>query len=246
MKFNKLFQGLVVVGFVAFALRDELQQAIFNPAPDFGGPNWSAIESWPEVPDDVEIIAQPDPSRTIAVLVLDDSGSMSSDLSAAKNALVQSLEFFEADDHVAVLALNAGEVLPAMSVEQARVDLAPALKPLRSDGSTPLTGAVLQARAILNDLAAERRGFGIYRIIVTTDGAADQEDELSLAVGQTVTNTPIQISTIATKSLPGHALNAEGYTSFTTIAGVDGLADALAGAIAENSAFVPITAFEGE
>lgn len=247
MNFNKVFPVLIVLGVIGFAASDEFRQLFGKTsAPDFGGPNWTAIANWPEVPEGVEMLAQPDPSVTVAVLILDDSGSMSSSFADAKGALVQSLDYFSADDQVAVLALNAGLVLPAMPVEQARSELSPALQPLRSDGSTPLTRAVLQARDILSELAAERRGFGTYQIIVTTDGAADQEEALSRVVADTVTNTSIQIATVATKSLPGHALNAAGYTSFTTIAGVAGLAEALAGAIAENSSFVPITAFEGE
>ncbi|WP_299737202.1 VWA domain-containing protein [uncultured Roseobacter sp.] len=211
---------------------------------EFGDPDWNAIAVWPAVAEEVEVIAQPDPNVTVAVLVLDDSGSMEEEISQAKAALVEAVGFLSETDQVAVIGLNGGVILPTTPVDEARLALQNALRPVVARGGTPLTEAIASARTILENSAAARRSFGNYRIIVTTDGRADDALALRQTVVKTVTETPIQISTIATKSLPDHALNAAGFTSFTTISGVDGLADALRSAVAEGTTFDPITAFE--
>lgn len=242
------FTGCVALaaGLYVFANQDEFMPWAPWNAVEFDPPDWDAIAAWPQIPEEVAFMAQPDPNITVAVLILDDSGSMGTEMTGAKAALVEALAFFAPTDEVAVMALNAGLILPVSTVAEAQRQLEAALRNVQADGTTPLTEAVVAARDILSETAAMRRGFGTYRIIVTTDGEADDEETLRAAVGQTVTRTPIQIATIATKSLPNHALNAKGFTNFTTIAGVGKLAEALAGAIAENASFDPVTSFEEE
>ena len=102
------------------------------------------------------------------------------------------------------------------------------------------------ARDLLSEEAARSRSFGTYRIIVTTDGAADDPDLLVREVIETVNKTPVQVATIGIGIGRRHVLNAEGHTSYVAVDDVGKLAQALQAAVAENASFDPITAFEGD
>ncbi|KHQ50855.1 vWA domain-containing protein [Mameliella alba] len=218
----------------------------YAPSTDMGTVDWEALAAWPpliEVPD-VETL--PDPDRIFTMIVLDDSGSMGSDLEQAKAAVLQAVRMMDPNDRVGVLALNAGLVLPFETVEDAADILPGRLSPLRSTGSTPLGPALSAARDLLSEEAARSRSFGTYRIIVTTDGAADDPDLLVREVIETVNKTPVQVATIGIGIGRRHVLNAEGHTSYVAVDDVGKLAQALQAAVAENASFDPITAFDGE
>lgn len=218
----------------------------YAPSTDMGTVDWEALAAWPpliEVPD-VETV--PDPDRIFTMIVLDDSGSMGSDLEQAKAAVLQAVRMMDPNDRVGVLALNAGLVLPFETVEDAEEILPGRLSPLRSTGSTPLGPALSAARDLLSEEAARSRSFGTYRIIVTTDGAADDPDLLVREVIETVNKTPVQVATIGIGIGRRHVLNAEGHTSYVAVDDVGKLAQALQAAVAENASFDPITAFEGD
>lgn len=205
-------------------------------------PNWSAIAAWPaaEAPS---VEAQPDPNRRVTAIVLDDSGSMDDDIDAAKQAVVSALDAMAGDDRVAVLALNAGTVLPFTDVAEAQGGLPALLRPIVSDGSTPLTRSIQDAQQLLEGEAASMRGFGTFRLIVTTDGAADDGEALARAITALAASTPIQITTIGIGISGNHVLRREDLGSFVDVANVAALAEALQAAVAENTAFEAITDF---
>lgn len=221
------------------------EQSLFEPEVDMGQVDWSAISVWPTFIEVAEVETVPDPDRIFTMIVLDDSGSMGSDLEQAKTAVLQSLSMMDPDDRVGVLALNAGLVLPMTSVDDARTTLQARLAPLSPTGSTPLGPALSAARDFLSAEAARARSFGTYRIIVTTDGQADDTEALVQEVIETVNTTPIQVATIGIGIGKRHVLNATGNTSYVAIDDVSKLQEALQAAIAENASFSPITAFEG-
>lgn len=218
----------------------------YMPAVDMGQVDWSAVAGWPRFIEVEEVETLPDPDRIFTMIVLDDSGSMGSDLEQAKTAVLQSLDMMDAEDRVGVLALNAGLVLPMTSVGDAKATLQAQLAPLRPTGSTPLGPALSAARDFLSAEAARARSFGTYRIIVTTDGEADDADALVREVIETVNTTPIQVATIGIGIGKRHVLNAAGNTSYVAVDDVSKLREALQAAIAENSSFSAITAFEGD
>ncbi len=242
--------AIAVVGIIAVGTFMVVQNFggddTYAPATDMGEVDWAAISIWPpllEVPD-VESI--PDPDRIFTMIVLDDSGSMGSDLEQAKAAVMQTIKMMNPQDRVGVLALNAGLVLPITTVEDASLTLQNSLLPLRPTGSTPLGPALSAARDFLSAEAARSRSFGTYRIIITTDGAADDADRLIAEVKETVNTTPIQVATIGIGIGRRHVLNAEGSTSYVAVDNVSKLGEALQAVAAENANFDPITAFEGD
>jgi uncharacterized protein YegL len=218
----------------------------YVPSTDMGTVDWEALAAWPPLIEVPDVETMPDPDRIFTMIVLDDSGSMGSDLEQAKAAVLQAVRMMDPNDRVGVLALNAGLVLPFETVEDAADILPGRLSPLRSTGSTPLGPALSAARDLLSEEAARSRSFGTYRIIVTTDGAADDPDLLVREVIETVNKTPVQVATIGIGIGRRHVLNAEGHTSYVAVDDVGKLAEALQAAVAENASFDPITAFEGD
>lgn len=205
-------------------------------------PDWAMIASWPGI--DAEVVdALPDPNRVYTAIVLDDSGSMGSDIEAAKAAVTTSLDAMKADDAVTVIALNEGLILGFMPVSDARLALPALLSRVQSSGTTPLTGAMQLARQGLGDEAAKVGGFGTYRILVTTDGAADDEETLRREIEYIARETPIQVATIGVGIRGEHVLRRPDLAAFVSVSDISGLADALRTAIAEEQAFSAITSF---
>ena len=208
-------------------------------------PNWAAIEAWPAL-DAPETDASPDPNRQITAIVLDDSGSMGSDIEPAKAAVLEALNAMQPDDLVAVIALNAGVLTEFEVVPDALNTLRKSLPRVRADGTTPLARAVAQARNLIEAEGAQARAFGSYRLIVTTDGAADNPDALTREVEALARETPIQIATIGIGIRGNHVLRRPSMTTFVDVANVNELAEALSKAIAESQSFDAVTSFNLE
>ncbi len=243
MKSSEKFVLLAVVVGMAFAIfREGTQDDPRVVQHDPVTPNWAAITAWPTITADV-IEAQPNPNRRVTAIVLDDSSSMGSDIVPAKAAVVGALDAMADDDRVAVLALNAGTVLPFTTVSDARASLPNLLSPINSDGGTPLTNSVLQAQTLLEAEAATVRGFGTFRLIVTTDGQANDDQALDAVIEGLAAGTPIQLTTIGIDIRGGHVLRRADLGSFVDVDNVDALQTALQAAVAENTDFAAITDF---
>lgn len=230
-----------VVGVVVFNIVTEEGPYVFEDTSPVA-PNWTAIESWPNA-EVTDVLAQPNPNQRTTVIVLDDSGSMAGDMRAAKQAVVEALKPMAETDRVAVVALNAGVVLPFYAVGDAWDKLPQVLRRVESNGTTPLTPALRTAQALLEEEASRLRGFGTFRMIVTTDGAADDGAALSRLIKEIAATTPIQISTIGIDVSSQHVLRRADLGSFVDVANVSALASALQAAVAENTDFAAITDF---
>lgn len=218
-------------------------------------PNWSAIAAWPygsgdsagesaDLADPSEAFTTVDPWQVTTIIVLDDSGSMEDRISQAKEAIVQAVSQFDPASRVGVIALNAGQVSEVVAASDAAELLPAQLQNIHASGNTPLGSRLNDAATILAKEAEERRGFGVFRILVTTDGAASDIDRLKSAVSEILSRTPIELATIGIGIGEGHALNVPGFTSYVSVNGVDGLAGALTAAAAEQTNFQPIDRFE--
>ncbi|MEO0390708.1 MAG: vWA domain-containing protein [Pseudomonadota bacterium] len=238
-----LFPLLLAAAAIGWVVFTELQNEGFVSAPaEPVAPNWASITAWPGASSGL-VQATPDPNRRITVIVLDDSGSMASDMTAAKGAVLGTLDAMADTDRVAVVALNAGIVLPFADVAEARQTLPAALRPIQDTGTTPLTGAMRQARLLLEAEASQSRSFGTYRMIVTTDGAADDPQSLTAEVTNLAAATPIQLTTIGIDIGGRHVLRRSDLGSFVDVSNVDALQGALQAAVAENTDFTAITDF---
>lgn len=240
---RKLIAGAFFLAIGAFVTldREAIYLKVFPPEPV--APNWAAISAWPGAEVDV-IEARPDPNRRTTAIVLDDSGSMGADIGAAKAAVVGALEAMAESDRVAVLALNSGTILPFVDVSEARDVLPTRLQSVYSDGGTPLSGAIEAAKDLLENEAATVRGFGTFRLIVTTDGQADDGKALTAVIETLAEQTPIQVTTIGIGIEGGHVLRRESLGSFLDVENVGALASALQKVVAENTDFTAITDFK--
>ncbi|MEO0379701.1 MAG: vWA domain-containing protein [Pseudomonadota bacterium] len=240
-KINAVIVVVAVLGIVAF--EEVTKNTEYAISKDPVTPNWAAIAAWPSIQSDA-VEAVPNPNRRITAIVLDDSGSMGGDIFAAKTSVVGALEAMADEDRVAVLALNSGTILDFTSVADARTSLPNLLQPVISDGSTPLTASIENAKQLLEAEAATYRAFGTFRLIVTTDGQADDGDALGRTIEYLAETTPIQVTTIGIDLTGGHVLRRADLGSFVDVANVDALQGALQSAVAENANFAAITDFE--
>lgn len=234
--------GILLLGMVYVTWQEVTRPGVVIAPREAVVPNWAAITAWPRIEAD-NVAALPDPNRRITTIVLDDSGSMGNDIRAAKQAVIDALDAMAPNDRVAVLALNSGVVLPFSTVGEARSVLPQALAPIQSEGGTPLTWAVRAAQGLLEQEASLVRGFGTFRLIVTTDGEADDGDGLRFAVEELAAMTPIQLSTIGIGLSGDHVLRRRDLGSFVDVANVAALKEALQTAVAENTDFTAITEF---
>ncbi|MDC0434605.1 VWA domain-containing protein [bacterium] len=217
-------------------------------------PDWPTIALWPfgsddaasdiDANDELNTISAVDPWQVTTIIVLDDSGSMNEQIKEAKAAIVQAVSQFSPESRVGVIALNAGLVSDVVTAAEAADRLPEQLRSIFADGGTPLGSRLNDAAEILAAEAEQRRGFGVFRILVTTDGEASDADRLHEAVSEILSKTPIELATIGIGIGEGHALNVPGFTSYVSVNGVDGLAGALTAAAAEQTTFQPIDRFE--
>ncbi len=246
---KKLLLTVAAAGLLGFwIIKDELGPngpAFLAPHPDPVTPNWASIAAWP-LAERATVEAMPDPNRRITAIVLDDSGSMGEDMQAAKDAVLLALNAMAPYDRVAVVALNKGVVLPFTEARAAKALLEAELQYVLSNGRTPLTAAVQSAKDMLEDEAAAARSFGTYRMIVTTDGQANDGDALNALVENIAATTPIQVATIGIGIEGSHVLRRNDLGSFVDVSNVGALQSALQAAIAENTEFDAITDFGGQ
>lgn len=240
---RKVIAVVGVLSFIAITRIDLFAPGAEPPSPV--APDWTAIAAWP--PNEVaEVQAVPDPNRNFTAIVFDDSGSMSAVISDARDAVITALDAMQPQDKVAVFALNSGEVLPFVTVADARGALPGRIARVQSDGGTPLTRAVRASRAALALEAAAAGGYGTYRILVTTDGVADDGAALSAEIADIAEKTPVQVATIGLGVEGNHVLRRSDIAAFVSIDDVNQLADALKAAIAEEQSFAAITSFGSE
>lgn len=207
-------------------------------------PDWDLISAWPgELSDDTQLI-DVDPRRTTTVIVFDDSSSMGSGINPAKDSVVTAINGFPANDRIGLLALNKGMLLNIEDARTTSATIQGALDTVRSSGSTPLGARIEQAMDMLAQDAKRQRGFGQYRILVVTDGAASDGDKLLDVLRVSLSQTPVQIATIGLGVGQGHVLNLPGHTTYVDVSKPEDLAQAMAALSAEDTSFDPITSFE--
>lgn len=232
----------LVVAFVALAGCLEEQNKIANLDTSGMTPRWEAIAAWPGRSE--EGGASPDADRDILVVILDDSGSMEGGrLEAAKAGITEVVAKLDDDDRVGVIGINTGQIVAMTEARWARGELAGALPNVPAAGGTMLGATVRTAYQALEQEAARHRGFGRYRILVATDGAAGDGETLVEAVSEIVANTPIDVTTIGIGLGVGHVLNIPGFTRYVAVDRLEDLATAMRVAAAEQPAFEPITSF---
>lgn len=237
-----LISALVFVIAGAFTLHGWLGRGPQINVAEFA-PEWHAISSWPARTS--EGSAQPDPGRRIMGVVLDDSGSMSGEpMIAAKKGVIAAVSLLDDNDLVTIVGINSGLILPMMRAELAKREVVRSLDGVSANGNTELGETVAEVYGLIEEAAAGQRGYGSYRILIATDGAANDATLLRNWIRQIVSRTPIDIATIGIGIGTDHILNMPGIVSYTAVDRLEDLSAAMETAAAEQTSFEALTDFE--
>lgn len=127
------------------------------------------------------------------VIVLDASGSMASaftgnpsqtKMEAAKMAISRVLGQIDASTHVGLLVFSASNVsnewVHPLGPLTARDNLIQAISVIQPDGGTPLGEYLKKGADRLLQARQEQHGYGTYRLLVVTDGEANDQEEVDL------------------------------------------------------------------
>lgn len=178
-------------------------------------------------------------------LVIDGSGSMQgSKMEGAKAAVREALSKVPDDLNIGLYVFDwngASERVPLGP--DAKQQVLEAVDAISADRGTPLGPSIAAGTAALKAQREKQHGYGTYRLIVVTDGEADDQYALKNAVAEAAASK-ISIYTIGVEMRSDHSLKADSvdYRSADNPAEV---AKALTDFSTEGASFDP-TVFEGQ
>jgi len=166
-------------------------------------------------------------------VVFDGSGSMSGKpIETAKTSLVSFLRSVPEGWNVGVVVFDKNgtrELLPMGKYTSEQ--FAAAVAPIRAGGGTPLGMALGQARGMLAKQREVQQGYGNYRVLVVTDGAASDQKDMEAAAARVISDGT-EISVIGFRIKGGHKLR-EYATDYREAGDAAALSRAMAEAVAE-------------
>lgn len=166
-------------------------------------------------------------------VVFDGSGSMTGKpIETAKTSLVSFLRSVPEGWNVGVVVFDKSgtrELLPMgrYTPEQ----FASAVAPIKAGGGTPLGLAISEARAMLAKQRETQQGYGSYRVLVVTDGAASDQSDMERAAAR-ILSDGTEMSVIGFRIKGGHKLR-EYATDYREAGDAKALSRAMAEAVAE-------------
>lgn len=255
-KARQAFSGITAIMFIGF-IAVSLVMDFIDTGPSQSDHSSFTQDNLPTDPDpgyvwglatsDEDIILD---TTTVAddniAIVLDFSGSMTegacegggSKAWVAVNALESFLENVPAGVNMSLVAFDdsgLGEVVPMAKDNGAQIQSA--VRSLVPGGSTPLGSAMEAAVASLERAASARLGNGSYKIVIITDGVADDEMHVLHEVRWANLNTPIMTYTAGFCIGTGHPLNQPGETVYASANNTASLLSVLEAAVAEAQDF---------
>lgn len=255
-KVRQAFSGVTAVVFSVAILIGFVSEFFNNPpsTSDYSEFDMSMMPTEPEpgyvwgladVAEDILLDTETVSDDNIAI-ILDFSGSMTEQAceGAGQKAwvAVKALETFlarvPADVNLSLIAFDdagLGLVVPMGDNNSDRV--ISAITQLVPGGSTPLGEAMEIAVDTLEKSASQRLGNGSYKIVVITDGVANDELHVLHEVKWANLNTPIMTYTAGFCIGTGHPLNQPGETVYASASSADGLLSVLEAAVAEAQDF---------
>ncbi|MBX2848472.1 MAG: VWA domain-containing protein, partial [Acidiferrobacterales bacterium] len=85
---------------------------------------------------------------------------------------------------------------------------------MAAGGGTPLGRSISYAMSALSVQARSQLGYGEYHLVVVTDGAASDAENLNRAIDRVLSYSPIVIHTVGFCIGQNHTLNRSGYTLY--------------------------------
>jgi hypothetical protein len=209
-------------------------------------------DDWPDMANLGDLNLQDKLAKNYYV-ILDDSGSMKSDicatghdsrLSAAIDALAAFAEGLPPRAHLGVMSFDGGrftELLPLGKHPPQAIDgLA---QRMTVGGNTPLSTAITQGYEALRRQASLQLGYGEYHLVVITDGEASKGEYPDQIVKRIVTDSPVDLHTIGFCIGSQHVLNQPRYISYQAADNVQALRSGLQDVLAEAPVFT-VSSFE--
>jgi Ca-activated chloride channel family protein len=179
-------------------------------------------------------------------LIVDGSGSMkdvscSNDrpkMEVAKSALSQFVNKIPSDANVGVFAFDNRGISERQPLKTNNIKAVnQSIQDIKIGNSTPLSTAISQGYIALTEQAKKQLGYGEYHLVVVTDGAADDNEKLSMKVNKVLGESPITIHTIGFCIDKNHSLNVEGKTLYKAANNPEDLAKGLESVLAEAQDF---------
>lgn len=179
-------------------------------------------------------VQQTTQTPTYIAVVLDSSGSMSTRfggdsnrMDTAKKILISVLGKVPSNTQIGVVTFN-GWVYEIQPVDQAK--LAEAINGVRASGGTPLGQYMKEgANALLK--IREKKKFGIYRLIVVTDGESTDDAETPLSGAYGILSKGLQVEAIGIGMNAKHSLATK--VSYRSADNPDELVRAVSAVVAE-------------
>jgi Ca-activated chloride channel family protein len=201
---------------------------------------------WPPPGDGEPLSAASRMLASNVYIVMDASGSMEqtgcsgelSKASAAKEALTAFVGTIPAETNVGLLIFDAQGVSERTALSSGdRGALLREISLVEPAGGTPLRSAISLARERLEIQARAQQGYGEYRLVIVTDGEANDGEEPTAVVSQILRDTPITIHTIGFCIDTRHSLNQPGRVQYVSANSVHELTQGLQETLAESAQF---------
>jgi hypothetical protein len=209
-------------------------------------------DDWPKLAED-SVGDQQDKLRKNYYVILDDSGSMKSDicatghesrLHAAIDALSAFADGLPQQANLGVMSFDGGrftELLPIGKQTPEAIDgLA---QRMNVGGSTPLASAMTRGYEALTRQAELQLGYGEYHLVVITDGEATSGQYPDRIINRILTESPVDVHTIGFCIGKHHVLNQPNYLSYQAADNVQALRQGLQDVLAESPTFT-VSSFE--
>ncbi len=211
------------------------------------GTNVDLTQSWPPASVGQKVTLAQTLLATNYIVLLDNSGSMDSSecsgdqskLDVAKQALRIFAQKIPVNANLALVVFtgDTGQVLVSFGSGSGNRKLFnDMLDQVSATESTPLSGALQFSYDTMVEQAKRQLGYGVYRLIVITDG--DSTDGNPGPLAEDIARTsPVEEHAIGFCVGSGHSLNRPGYTKYYTADDPEGLARGLTAAQAETPSF---------
>ena len=179
-------------------------------------------------------------------VVLDCSGSMgdrgcSGDkpkLYVAKESLGKFVNLVPEDANIGLMVFQNNRIEELIPLgKNNRDQFVKAVNNTSNSGGTPLFSAIRQGYFKLEAQGKKQLGYGVYTLVIVTDGAANEGQEPTEIVHWILDNSPIQIHTIGFCIGPNHSLNIRGRTVYKAANNPEQLDKGLQDVLAESENF---------
>ncbi|WP_194435381.1 vWA domain-containing protein [Vibrio fluminensis] len=212
-----------------------------------------ADQSWPGA-GNADLVLADNKDTANYYVIFDGSGSMqetecgngSQRIEVAKQAVGTFFDALPKNANVGLIIFDAKGTRNAVPLKPNDPDL---LKSFTNDssfgGGTPLGYTLDYAYKELMKQGQMQQGYGEFNIVVLTDGAASDPDDMEKAIEHITYNSPVSLHTIGFCLGDSHALNKKGVINYQPAANAAELVKGLQSVLAESPSF-DTASFDGD